>query len=161
MKKLFDFTQQAPDVGWSTEDDGVMGGESDSRLCQTGQGAAFEGTVSTKNFGGFCYVRSPLEVSDLSDHSGFEIEAKSSGTAFRLLAYTTDRSKSYRSQLLRPGEEFETLTVPFGDLYPYFWGWKNPFAKAFDPAKIEEIGFQTEYKATGDFQIVFKTISAV
>ena len=156
--KLFDFAQNTPDPNWNTKDDGVMGGKSESRLCESPEGATFEGTVSRKNFGGFCYVRSPKIEKNLSDYAAFKIEAKSDGTAFRLLAYTSDRSKSYRSPLIELEEKFEIVEIPFKKLYPYFWGWKNPFATRFKPENFKQIGFQTEYKSTGHFQINFKSI---
>jgi hypothetical protein len=159
--KLFNFKKETPNVNWNTEDDGVMGGKSESRLCESPEGAKFEGSVSRKNFGGFCYVRSPKIEKDLTGYRAFKLETKSDGTAFRLLAYTSDRSKSYRSPLIEVGSEYETVEVPFKKLYPYFWGWKNPFATRFKPKNFKQIGFQTEYKSTGDFQINFKLVEVI
>lgn len=155
---LFDFTKEDFAYQWNPEDDAVMGGKSDSRFRDGNKEAVFEGDVTTKNFGGFCYVRGPDTKADLIEFEKFEIETRSSGTAFRLLVYTSDRDKSYRSPLIRPAEEYEKKTVLFGDLYPYVWGWKNPFATGFKPENFEAIGFQTEYKSSGEFEIGIKKV---
>lgn len=164
---LFNFTEEDFAYQWNPKDDAVMGGKSDSRFRDgnreavfktASREAVFEGDVTTKNFGGFCYVHGPDMEADLSEFEKFEIETRSSGTAFRLLVYTSDRDKSYRSPLIRPAEEYEKKTVPFGDLYPYVWGWKNPFATGFKPENFEAIGFQTEYKSSGEFEIGIKKV---
>ncbi|PSQ90230.1 MAG: hypothetical protein BRD30_05030 [Bacteroidetes bacterium QH_2_63_10] len=69
---LFDFSSSSPDdpSDWRSIDDPVMGGVSESCFVATDDGAAFAGTVSLKQGGGFASVRAPESKRDLSGAEG-------------------------------------------------------------------------------------------
>jgi hypothetical protein len=76
------------------------------------------------------------------------------------LAYTEDRTGSYRARL-PVTEDWSTVEVPFENLNPYKWGWWNPFAAEFDPAGFETVGIQTKYKSEGPFELDIQKIEVV
>lgn len=154
---LYDFREGREHEFWNSIDDRVMGGKSQSRLASREDFAEFTGEVSTDNYGGFCSVHGPPLRRDLSAFAGFKVTAKGDGKGYRLLAYTTGRTASYRN-VLPVSHGWSTVKIPFDNLKPYKWGWYNPFASGFNPAEFEKVGFQVGYKQEGKFSLKVKKV---
>lgn len=159
---LFDFSTLASDApaDWRSIDDPVMGGVSESTFAATEAGAAFTGTVSLKQGGGFASVRAPASHYDLSDHDGLRLRLRGDGKRYWLTTYTSPGgSISYRASL-HPPTEWTTVAVRFDALTPYRRGTKVPDAPPFDPAQIRTLGFLIADEQDGAFRLEVAWIRA-
>ena len=152
---MFDFTSTSPDPAsaWRNVDDPVMGGVSESIFEATDDGAAFTGTVSLKQGGGFASVRAPEAGYDLHAHDGLRLHLRGDGKQYWFTAYTTSGgSVSYRVPIQVP-REWTIVRVPFAELTPYRRGTKRPDAPPFDPSEVRTIGFLIADEQEGPFQL--------
>ncbi|MFP4227951.1 MAG: CIA30 family protein [Salinivenus sp.] len=158
---LFDFTAStATPSDWQSVDDPVMGGVSESTLAATNAGAAFTGTVSLEQGGGFCSVRAPEGPYDLSHADGLRLRLRGDGHRYWITAYTTSGGPiSYRTPR-RPPERWTDVVVPFDDLTPYRRGTRLPDAPPFTPARIRTVGVLIADKQAGPFRLEIKWIRA-
>lgn len=154
---LFDFTTPSEDdpSEWQSIDDPVMGGVSESQFVATDEGAAFTGTVSLEQGGGFASVRAPEQSYDsgLADKRGLQLYLRGDGKRYWLTTYTeTGGPISYRAPL-ESIENWGTVTVRFDDLTPYRRGTKVPNAPPFDPAQLRTLGFLIADEQEGPFRL--------
>lgn len=159
---LYNFAPPSPDspTDWRTVNDPVMGGVSESVFVATKEGAAFTGTVSLKQGGGFASVRSPEQAQDLSDAEGLSLRLRGDGKRYWLTTYTVAGGPvSYRSPV-RPPEHWTTTFVPFTDLTPYRRGSKVPDAPPFDASQLRSMGFLIADKQAGSFRLEIARIEA-
>jgi monofunctional biosynthetic peptidoglycan transglycosylase len=152
---LFDFSSpdsEAPS-NWRSIDDPVMGGVSESTFEATEAGAAFTGTVSLKQGGGFASVRAPESTYDLSEHEGLRLRVRGDGKHYWLTTYTaTGGPISYRTSF-HPPTDWTIVSVPFDTLTPYRRGTKVPDAPPFDAAQIRTLGFLIADEQDGPFHL--------
>ncbi len=159
---LFDFSTAARDApsNWRSIDDPVMGGVSESTFTATEAGAAFTGTVSLKQGGGFASVRSPKSRYDLSKHEGLRLRLRGDGKRYWLTTYTSPGGPiSYRAPL-HPATEWTTASVHFDALTPYRRGTTVKDAPPFDPGQIRMIGFLIADEQDGPFRLEVAWIRA-
>jgi len=159
---MFDFTSTSPDSthAWRNVDDPVMGGVSESTFKRTDEGAAFTGTLSLKQGGGFASVRAPEADYDLSEHDGLRLRLRGDGKRYWFTAYTTSGGPvSYRLSI-RPATEWTTVRVPFAELTPYRRGTRMPDAPPFDPSQIRTVGFLIADEQDGPFRLEVAWIRA-
>ncbi|NJO73919.1 MAG: NAD(P)H-binding protein [Leptolyngbyaceae cyanobacterium RM1_406_9] len=171
---IFDFTNPTSDLKevWGALDDVVMGGVSQSSIRLGVDGAAFSGTVSTANSGGFVSIRTrnfepPL---DLSQAEGIELCVKGDGNRYKLLL----RSESGWDSLAY-SYSFDTvpnaqmlIRVPFAALVPVFRAKTVQGAQPFDSSqvyafqlmlsKFEYDGALNPHFSPGAFQLQVKFI---
>jgi monofunctional biosynthetic peptidoglycan transglycosylase len=159
---LFDFAAAPDDASaWKTVNDVVMGGVSESTFEATGEGAAFRGTVSLEQGGGFASVRAPEHDWDLGDCGGLRLRLRGDGQRYWLTTYTAPGGPiSYRHRLV-PGAEWATVDVPFDALTPYRRGTKRPDAPAFDATQVRSVGFLIADEQAGPFRLEVAWIRAV
>jgi len=160
---LFDFTPPDPDSpnDWRSVDDPVMGGLSESTFETTTDGAAFTGTVSLEQGGGFASVRAPEADYDLGEHAGLQCRLRGDGKRYWCTVYTdAGGSVSYRTSVTPP-ETWTTVTVPFNALTPYRRGRKRPDAPSFVPSRVHTLGFLIADEQAGPFQLEVAWIRAV
>jgi len=158
---LFDFTD-APSAAeaWRAVNDDVMGGVSDGTFTPTEAGAAFAGTVSLKQGGGFASVRAPESTYDLSDAGGLRYRLRGDGRRYWCTLYTdAGGSVSYRAPI-RPPEAWSTVEVPFAALTPYRRGTERPDAPPFAPARVRTLGFLIADEQAGPFRLEVAWIRA-
>lgn len=120
---LFDFTNKAAIDDWIVVNDGVMGGVSRGEFSVNSEGHGFfRGTISLANYGGFSSVRYRFETRENSEFSAFQIRLKGDGKhyQFRTKADASQRY-SYIADIETSGD-WETLSIPFSDMYPAFRG---------------------------------------
>jgi len=159
---LFDFSPSSPDAPteWQSIDDPVMGGVSESRFVATDEGAAFTGTVSLKQGGGFASVRAPEANYDLGDAEGLQLRLRGDGKRYWFTSYPeTGGSVSYRTPI-EPAEHWTTVPVAFDDLTPYRRGTKVLDAPPFDPAQLRTLGFLIADEQEGSFRLEVQWIRA-
>ncbi len=159
---LFDFTAPSPDspTEWRSIDDPVMGGVSESEFVATDEGAAFTGTVSLKQGGGFASVRAPVSSDDLGGHDGLRLRLRGDGKRYWITAYTeAGGSISYRTPV-QPPEHWTPVAVPFDTLTPHRRGRTVPDAPAFAPAQLRELGVLIDDEQAGPFRLEIQWIRA-
>lgn len=158
---LFNFSPPSADAAnWRSIDDPVMGGVSESDFVDTDEGAAFTGTVSLKQGGGFASVRAPESNYDLSGHDGLRLRLCGDGKQYWFTAYTTAGGPtSYRTPI-QPPEQWTTVAVPFETLTPYRRGTKVPDAPPFDPSQLRELGILIADEQAGPFRLDIRWIRA-
>jgi monofunctional biosynthetic peptidoglycan transglycosylase len=159
---LFDFTSPNPDPAsaWRSVDDPVMGGVSHSTFEAADESAAFAGTVSLKQGGGFASVRAPEGDYDLGGHDGLRLRLRGDGKRYWLTTYMREGgSVSYRTPI-EPPAEWTTVRVPFADLTPYRRGTQVPDAPPFDPAEVRTLGFLIADGQDGPFRLEVAWIRA-
>ena len=159
---LFDFTTAASSdpADWRSIDDPVMGGVSGSTFEATEAGAAFTGTVSLKQGGGFASVRAPESTYDLSGHEGLRLRLRGDGKRYWLTTYTVSGGPiSYRASL-QPPTDWRTVAVRFDDFVPYRRGTTVPDAPPFDPAQVRTLGFLIADEQDGPFRLEVAWIRA-
>lgn len=159
---LFEFSPSAPDdpAEWRSIDDPVMGGVSESQFVATEEGAAFTGTVSLAQGGGFASVRAPEADYDLSGNDGLRLRLRGDDKRYWLTTYTDPGgSISYRAPI-EPPEHWSTVAVPFDTLTPYRRGTKVPDAPSFDPEQLRTLGFLIADEQKGPFRLEVQWIRA-
>lgn len=154
------YFEDSGEESWDPVDDRVMGGMSQSVFLEEDEYATFRGKVRKENFGGFCSIHGPMMNLNLEEYSKFRLTVRGDDIGYRFLAYTSDRKGSYRADL-PVSEEWSEVDIPFSKIYPYKWGWWMPLANSFDPSNFQTLGFQTEYKSTGEFELNIKKIEVL
>lgn len=159
---LFDFSSSASDPAeWRSVDDPVMGGVSESTFLATEAGAAFAGTVSLEQGGGFCSVRAPEGTYDLSGAHALQVRARGDEKRYWCTMYTDSGGPiSYRAPL-QPPSAWSTVTVPFDALTPYRRGTEVLDAPPFAPAQLRTLGFLIADEQDGPFRLEVAWIRAL
>jgi NADH dehydrogenase [ubiquinone] 1 alpha subcomplex assembly factor 1 len=148
---LFEFSNPFHTRGWHAVDDVVMGGVSRSEFQHEASLAAFTGTVSLEQNGGFCSVRSGLietyfkaglEPDSLADFSGLVMRVRGDGKKYSLRIRTDETmdGTSFEWQF-EARDHWDELRVPWTALTAIFRGQRVWFAPKFEPAKIRTVGF--------------------
>jgi monofunctional biosynthetic peptidoglycan transglycosylase len=162
MNKLIDF-QTPEQADWTIVNDGVMGGRSSSSLELTGEGtAAFSGTLSLENNGGFASTRALFENLDLSEYSGLRLRVKGDGRRYQVRIRTDGYydGVAYRSDFSTEPGEWTEVSLPFSSFQPTFRGRTLGNAPPLDPSSIRQIGFLLGDKIEGPFRLEIAWISA-
>ena len=147
---------------WVVVNDGVMGGVSQSRVRRASEETAvFEGTLSLENNGGFASVRALVGTLDLSSEAGLEIRVRGDGRRYQLRLRTEDRfdGAAYRAEF-QPGEDWQTIRIPFDAFEPVFRGRILKDAPPLDTENIEQLGIMLADKRAGPFALEIRWIGA-
>ncbi|OAV45858.1 hypothetical protein A3850_008725 [Lewinella sp. 4G2] len=153
LRTITDFTDN--NLGWSIQDDRVMGGVSrgNAELTETGH-LRFWGTVSLENNGGFSSVQSNYDQTyDLEGTKKFVLRVKGDGKdyTFRVKRARSERH-SYAHTFPTTGE-WETVEIPFGELTPTFRGY-TPNLPAYAGEPINQLRFLIGNKKPQDFELL-------
>lgn len=176
QKLLFDFTKPTEDLKetWGALDDVVMGGASESSIRLIGDGALFNGNVSTANSGGFASVRTrnfdpPM---NLSGYEGIELRVKGDGKRYKFILRNDPKwdSIAYCYSFDTVYNIPVTIRIPFDQLIPVFRAKTVKDGEPFDPSTIYSIQLMLskfEYDkelnpkfSPGSFQLQIETIKA-
>ena len=124
LRILLDFDSTADAALFSPIDDVVMGGVSSSRLVQAAPGiAAFEGTVSLENRGGFASVRTRPREWNTRGATAFVLRLRGDGKRYRFNVRTPTGPDAFRYEAaleLPEGTwtEVEVPVAPTGEVPP-------------------------------------------
>lgn len=157
---LFDF--QSPDAanGWRTVNDTVMGGQSTSEFVATDDGAAFRGTVSLANGGGFASVRAPDGTYDLSGADALRLHVRGGGKRYEATLYIHPGGRiSYRAPFEAP-DDWQAVVLPFDAFTPFRRGRHVPDAPPLALAQVRTLGLLIGDTQAGPFQLDLRRIDA-
>ena len=156
LNLLLDF-EDAAEVGWfSPIDDAVMGGVSSSRLVQAAPGiAAFEGTVSLENNGGFASVRSRPRDWRMAGATVLVLRLRGDGKAYRVNLRTPNTPSAFRFEapLELPAGTWREVEVPIAALRAKAFGRPVPLVGPPDPARVNQLGFMISDRQAGPFRL--------
>ena len=158
---LVDFSDPAAAACWTTIDDRVMGGVSQSRLCHVPEGhGVFEGHVSLERNGGFASVRCRPGTLGDADATACVIEARGDGRRYKLSLRTDDAfdGVSYQAGFAPAAEGWQTLRIPLADFRPGFRGRAVAGAPPLDPARIRQVGLLIADRQEGAFSLQVRRI---
>ena len=150
-----------PLLRWTSVNDGVMGGLSDSLMQRSGEGkGVFSGHLSLESNGGFASVRAPLPENDFTGYHGIELYIKGDGKrySFRVRTDMLFDGLVYRQEFDTAAEEWMDVTMPFSDFTPSFRGRIVSDAPPLDPSRIFQIGFLISEKQEGSFRLEIESI---
>lgn len=156
LRMLLDFDTAGDAALFAPIDDVVMGGVSSSRLVQAAPGiAAFEGTVSLANRGGFASVRTKDRKWDTHDATAFVLRLRSDGKRYRFNVRTPGGPAAFRyeAELDLPAATWIEFEVPIAAFRGKAFGQAVPFAGSPDPARIRSLGFMISDRQEGPFRL--------
>ena len=156
LRVLLDFDSAADVALFSPIDDVVMGGVSSSRLVQAAPGiAAFEGTVSLENRGGFASVRTKSREWDTQGAEEFVLRLRGDGKRYRFNVRTPNGPDAFRYEaaLELPEGTWTEVGVPVTAFRGKAFGQSGPFAGSPDPARIRSLGFMISDRQAGPFRL--------
>jgi len=161
---LIDFTSGPSPASWQIVNDDVMGGVSSSRFQATTNGAGiFRGEVSLENNGGFASVRLRPSVRDVTGHAAFVLRVRGDGRRYKFIVRTDVdfNGVNYQQTFATKKGEWEEHRLQFEEFVPTFRGRVQSGVPAFNPAKIESVGFLISDKQAGPFRLEIAWIKAV
>ena len=152
---IFNFNSPADSDKWTTVNDVVMGGVSDSKfLINSDSTATFSGTVSPDNNGGFASVRTSLK-NDFKDYEGAVIRVKGDGKIYSL-RFRTDINFdgiSYQAKFKTISGEWKEYKIPFSDFKPTYRGNTLSDKPNLESKDIKQIGILIAGKQFGKFEL--------
>lgn len=155
---LFNFDSKSDITNWNIVDDVVMGGSSSGTFSLSGSGTGiFKGKVSLENNGGFSMVQYRFKTLQVENFSKVTIRLKGDGKLYQFRIKTNESDYySYVSTFNTSGE-WETITIPFANMYPAFRGRKLD-AENYPGKKMEVIAFLIGNKKAESFHLEIKDI---
>ncbi len=159
---LFDFNNDGSVGEWYIVNDGVMGGVSRSQIrFSKDKTAVFEGLVSLENYGGFASVRSGPQSLNLVRYKGIRLRVKGDKKTYKLNIRTNRRFDGvvYQRRFDTNGK-WETVDIPFSELWPGYHGRKMTRMGPLDASKIQSLGFLIADKQAGAFRLEIASIQA-
>jgi hypothetical protein len=163
-KMIFDFSEPRAVEFWSSVNDTVMGGRSESRMEGRSDGTAlFVGNVSLENRGGFASVRCDPAVYDLGDYDAIQVRVKGDGKRYRFSVRTDDKMDGVYYQVTFDTQRDTWRNVRFGfeELVPTFRGERVADAPALDPSEIRSFGFMIADGQEGPFRLDVEWMKAL
>ena len=155
---LFNFDSKSDITNWNIVDDVVMGGRSNGTFSLSVSGTGiFKGKVSLENNGGFSMVQYKFKTLQVENFSKVSIRLKGDGKLYQFRIKTNESDYySYVSTFNTSGE-WETITIPFANMYPAFRGRKLD-TENYPGKKMEVIAFLIGNKKAESFHLEIKDI---
>jgi NADH dehydrogenase [ubiquinone] 1 alpha subcomplex assembly factor 1 len=157
-----DFTTP-PVLRWTSVDDVVMGGVSDSLMQVSEHGTGlFAGHLSLENNGGFASVRTSLPDNDYRGLEGFRLRVKGDGHrySFRIRTDLLFDGVVYRQDFDTVPDRWLDIELPISGFAPSFRGRAVPDAPPVDMSSIYQIGFLISNRQEGEFKLEIDVIAA-
>ena len=148
---------------WSSIDDVVMGGLSQSQVVATDRNTTiFFGKVSLANRGGFASVRAKLPGGCLTGTEGIRMRLRGDGRRYRLRFRTDGRldGPSYEVSFQTEPNVWMDINVPFEGFSPTYRGRALTNMPALAPERIEQIGLMIADRQAGAFKLEIDWIAA-
>lgn len=150
---IFDFTSASDLSNWYVVDDGVMGGRSKGNMEVNSEGhAIFYGMVSLENNGGFSSLRYRFREKEVKSYSKVILTVKGDGKSFQFRIKTSSSDWHSYIKTFDTTGEWETIEIPFSEMYPGFRGRKLEKPN-YPGASMEEIAFLIGNKKAQSFRL--------
>ena len=154
-KVIFNFNSPSTSGEWTTINDVVMGGISESKFeINSDSTATFSGTVSPDNNGGFASARASLK-DKFKDFKEVVIRVKGDGKIYSL-RFRTDNNFdgiSYQAKFKTEASEWKEYTIPLNDFKPTFRGNALSDKAKLESKDIKQIGILIADKQYGKFKL--------
>lgn len=159
---LIDFATPDARRAWGAIDDVVMGGRSASRLEACPDGAAFTGTVSLENGGGFASVRSRPGRWATVGARILVLRARSDGKRYKLTVRIDDGfdGVQYQQAFTTAWGEWQDVRLPVAAFQASFRGRRIAEAPPLDAARIRGFGLMISERQAGPFRLEVATLHA-
>jgi len=156
---IFDFNINNNIFNWRTMNDAVMGGKSKSAfyLNEEGKGV-FKGVISTKNNGGFSFLRYRFEKLNILGFKKVIIKLKGDGKGYQFRVKTSKNDQHSYTSFFQTSGEWQTMEINLSELLPVFRGIKLKMPN-FSEGQFEEIGFLIGNKINEKFELVIDRIT--
>ena len=155
---LFNFNTQSNISNWSTVNDVVMGGRSNSSFKLSDEGfGVFEGHVSLENNGGFSMVRYRFESQEVGAFTKVCIRLKGDGKSYQFRIKTNKNDDHAYIGLFNTTKSWTNIEIPFKVMYPAFRGRKLDIGN-YTGERMEEIAFLIGNKKEESFKLEIDTI---
>ncbi len=159
-KLIFDFNSPTTSGNWTTINDVVMGGVSQSKFEINPDGTAtFSGTVSPDNNGGFASARASIQ-GEFKDHKEVIIRVKGDGNIYSL-RFRTDNNFdgiSYQAKFKTEANEWKEYKIPLSEFKPTFRGNTLSNKPKLESKDIKQIGILIADKQYGKFELTLDWI---
>ena len=157
---IFNFNSPSTSGEWTTVNDVVMGGVSESKFeINSDSTATFSGTVSPDNNGGFASARASLK-NEFNDFEGVIIRVKGDGNIYSL-RFRTDKNFdgiSYQAKFKTDSGEWKEYKIPLSDFKPTFRGRTLSNKPKLESKDIKQIGILIADKQFGKFELMIDWI---
>ena len=146
---------------WQVVNDGVMGGNSQSKfVINENEFGEFSGQVSLENNGGFSSVKYSLTRIDVDSFHKIKIKLKGDINRFQLRLKTNkDDRHSYVSYFETSGKE-QIIEIDLNEFYPKYRG-RSLQLSNYPGKHLEEIGFLIANKKAEKFKLEIESISLI
>lgn len=159
-KLIFDFNSPPTSGNWTTINDVVMGGVSQSKFEIRQDGTAtFSGTVSPDNNGGFASARASIQ-GEFKDYKEVIIRVKGDGNIYSL-RFRTDNNFdgiSYQAKFKTEANEWKEYKIPLSEFKPTFRGNTLSNKPKLESKDIRQIGVLIADKQYGKFELTLDWI---
>lgn len=148
---------------WTTVDDRVMGGVSQSRLVATGEGTArFEGVMSLESNGGFASVRSAAGDWIAQGTEALRLWVRGDGKTYQLRLRTSDDfdGPSYTASFVATAGEWHDVTLRLDTFRATFRG-REVSAEPLAAERVRTIGLMLADGQAGEFALEIAWIRRV
>lgn len=155
------FTFLAAAATWTSVDDVVMGGRSESHAIVTGDSTLlFIGVVSLENDGGFASIRSAPQSHDLGTADGIVLRVRGDGKRYRVSLRTdgADGGVQYQAGFEAPADRWLEVSLPFAGFEARYRGRTVRDAPVLDPGHIRSFGLMVADRQAGPFRLEIDTI---
>jgi len=154
---FFDFADPRASRSWSSVDDVVMGGNSESKIGSTAEGTAVFSGIVVLEGGGFASVRADLEPPrDLSGSDGVALVVRGDGKRYAVTLrddqHETD-FPAYRASFGTQAGGWETVMLPTQEFEPFFRGQELEEAPPLNLAAISAINLLIAERQGGEFRL--------
>jgi len=157
----YDFTKRATVLGWSVQNDTVMGGVSESSNTWVEKQMVFSGNLSLENNGGFVSSFGPRDEklpSLMNGGTSIRVRATGDGNTY-LFQLRSDSGTNYIQRFTTTPEKDEFYVLPLSDFTAVDWRLSEiADAPALDTNNIDQMGFYLVDKQAGPFRIAISSI---
>jgi hypothetical protein len=156
---LFNFTTDTNISNWEIVDDLVMGGRSNGQfnLDENGHGQ-FYGAISLENNGGFSSLHYNFETIDSKPYSKFTLRLKGDSKSYQFRVKDNRNNRYSYIYKFTTSSEWETIEIPFSDMYPSFRG-NTLDIPNYNGHQMEEIAFLIGNKKNENFKLKIDKIT--
>lgn len=133
--------QETTALKWTTVDDKVMGGESQSTVFVNTDGTlVFAGIVNLINDKGFCSVKRPIDLSGLTIQQSLKLKLRGDGLRYQFRIKDDRQVELSYIQYFDTNGRWQELIFRLDQFTPHFRG-RDMRMPNFESAEIKELGF--------------------